>query len=125
MTQELDYKQLAGAMINEFAALGGQTGAGVRRKAVSSTPTSVYGHGPNGLFSYPGLSRPLFSAMVLPHLGLQSMLPVRWSNDMNPLYGIFTGVTATTGSEPTGVCDDPPTAGLSKLCQHSFVYGRR
>ena len=38
---------------------------------------------------------------------------------------IITGVTATSGSEPTGVCDDPPTAGLSKLCTHSFVFGRQ
>ena len=59
--------------------------------------------------------------MVLPRTGLQNLLPVRGSRFANPLYGLFTGVTATTGSEPTGVCDDPPTAGLSKLCEHSFV----
>lgn len=114
----IDYERLAMSMI---AALG-KAKAG--EKAVSSTPTTTYGHGPAGLFSYPGLSKPLFSAMVLPHMGLQSLLPTRPSMDANPLYGIFTGVTATTGSEPTGVCDDPPTVGLSKLCTQSFVYGR-
>lgn len=104
-----------------------QIGAGgaSRTKAVSSTPTTTYGHGPGGLFSNPALERPIFSAMVLPRTGLQNMLPVRGTRYANPLYGLFTGVTATTGSEPTGVCDDPPTAGLSKLCEHSFVYGRQ
>src|SRR3990167_315358 len=108
----IDYKQLAASMLTQF-------------KEVSSTPTTTYGHGNGGLFSYPGLEKPLFSAMVLPKIGLQSILPVRSSNSDNPIYGIFTGVTATTGSEPTGVCDDPPVAGLSKLCMHTFVWGRQ
>lgn len=90
----------------------------------SSTPNAVYGHGPGGLFSTPGMSRPLFSAMVLPRTGLASRLPAFATNEFNPLFGIFTGVTATSGSEPTGVCDDPPTVGLAKLCTHSFVFGR-
>ena len=103
-----------------------QIGAGATTtKAVSSTPTTTYGHGPGGLFSSPALERPIFSAMVLPRTGLQNLLPVRGTRFANPLYGLFTGVTATTGSEPTGVCDDPPVAGLSKLCEHSFVYGRQ
>lgn len=118
MESTIDYAALAAALMQ-------QMGGAQRTKAVSSTPTSYYGHGPGGLFSFPGLSRPVFSAMVLPRLGLQSILPVRPSMDANPLYGIFTGVTATTGSEPVGVCDDPPVAGLSKLCTHSFVFGRQ
>lgn len=116
MDPQIDYQKLVTAMIAQMA-----TG----QKAVSSTPTTTYGHGPAGLFSYPGLSRPVFSAMMLPRMGLQNVLPTRSSRDANPLYGIFTGVTATTGSEPTGVCDDPPTVGLSKLCTHSFVFGRQ
>ena len=114
---QIDYKQLAQMMLKEAA---------ITYKTVpSSTPSAVYGHGPLGLFSAPGLSQPLFSAMILPNMGLQSVLPVRPSRDMNPLFGIITGVTATSGSEPTGVCDDPPIVGTSKLCSHSFVYGRQ
>lgn len=97
---------------------------GTRTKAVGSTPTASYGHGNGGLFSYPGLSNNLFSAMLLPRLGIQSQLPVKWSLDTNPLYGIITGVTASSGDNPTGVCDDPPVTGLTKLCMHSFVFGR-
>lgn len=106
-------------------ALNAILGSQSVQKAVSSTPTFTYGHGPLGLFSQPGLSRDLFSAMVLPNAGLQAQLPVRASIESNPLYGIITGVTATTGSEPTGVCDDPPTAGLTKLCTRSVPFGRQ
>lgn len=103
---------------------GTGTEPGMRTKAVGSTPTATYPHGTGGLFSFPGLDRQLFSAMLLPAAGLQSRLPLMRSEYSNPLFGIITGVTATTGSEPTGVCDDPPVAGLTKLCTTSLVFGR-
>lgn len=112
----IDYKALASALLQE---------QGTRFKAVvPSTPTGTNSHGPGGLFSSFGLSKPLFSAMLLPQFGIASRLPVRFNNETNPLYGIITGVTSSTGSEPTGVCDDPPYAGVMKLCTHSFVFGR-
>ena len=118
MQPQIDYQTLAGALLAQFT--------GKREKTVpSSTPTTFYGHGPGGLFSGAGLSQQMFSAMVLPGLGLQSMLPARPSRDANPQYGLLTGVTASSGSEPTGVCDDPPSSGLAKLCTHSFVFGRQ
>ncbi len=117
--QPIDYQALAEALIRNSG------GAGVRMKGVSSTPTASYGHGgKGGLFSAPGMAKPLFSAMILPRTGLASRLPVKTSNETNPLYGIITGVTGSTGSEPTGVCDDPPVTGLTKLCTHQFVFGR-
>lgn len=117
---EIDYRALAQSLISEAGA-----GAGIRTKAVPSTPSATYAHGgKGGLFSAPGMSRPLFSAMVLPQHGLASRLPVRSSNETNPLFGIITGVTSSSGSEADGVCDDPPTSGLSKLCTHTFIFGR-
>lgn len=121
---EVDYKKVVAEIM---AQMGGS-----RQKAVSSTPTTIYGHGVTGpqpsgvagLFSYPGLERDITNAMVMPRLGLLDLLPSRTSIFDNPLYGIMTGVTASTGSEPTGVCDDPPVAGLMKLCTHQFVWGR-
>lgn len=107
--QAIDYQQLAMAL--------------VREKAVSSTATNVYAHGPGGLFSPLGLSKNIFNAMILPNLGLQQALQVRTTNEINPLYGIVTGTTATSGSQPTGQCDDPKTAGLMKLCTQSAVLG--
>lgn len=94
-------------------------------KAVpSSTPTANYAHGPGGILSHPALEQPLYSAVVTPWTGLQYILPVRGTTKTDPLYGIVTGVTATSGSEPTGVCDDPPTVGLAKICMQSYNLGR-
>ena len=122
---EIDYEKLANVLL-------ARQSAGVRGKAVGSTPTAIYGHGVTGpqpggtagLFTFPGLEPDIINAMVMPRLGLLDALPSRTSIYDNPLYGIMTGVTASTGSEATGVCDDPPTAGLMKLCMHAFVWGR-
>jgi len=124
MDAQIDYERLAMTLAKQMSAK--------TYKAVSSTPTTVYGHGVTGpqpggvagLFSYPGLEPNIVNAMVMPRLGLIDALPSRTSIYDNPLYGIMTGVTASSGSEPTGVCDDPPTAGLMKLCTHAFVFGR-
>lgn len=116
MNQMIDYQALASALI-------AQSG-GVATKAAGSSPTNAWGHGPGGLFSHPGLSQQVFNAMILPHLGLQARLPVRTSNETNPLFGIMTGVTATSGSNPTNVCDNFPSAGLMKLCMTSLSFGR-
>lgn len=122
VTENIEYAKLAQALLSQMSGNGrpnGWTG-----KAVSSTPTAIYPHGPGGLFSYPGLSQPLFSAMLLPAAGVQSRLPVIGTNETNPLFGIMTGVTASSGSEADGPCDDPPTAGNAKLCTTSYVFGR-
>lgn len=92
-------------------------------KAAGSTPNTNYAHGPGGLFSSPNLERPLYSAVVTPFSGLQYVLPVRGTTVTDPLDGIITGVTETTGDEASGLCDDPPTTGLSKLCMHSYALG--
>lgn len=123
---ELKELALAVAEIVNAANGGSRT-----RKAVSSTPSAYMGHGVSGpqpggiagLFTFPGLEPEIVNAMVMPRLGLLDLLPSRTSVFDNPLHGIMTGVTATTGSEPTGPCDDAPVAGLMKLCTHSFVWG--
>jgi hypothetical protein len=105
-------------------ATGLQAPPAIAGKAAGSTPGGSYGHGPGGLFGNPALERPLYSAVISqPFSGLQYVLPVRGTTVTDPLDGIITGVTATTGNNPSGVCDDPPTTGLIKLCQHSFPLG--
>lgn len=95
-------------------------------KAVpSSTPNANYAHGPGGLFSNPAVEQPLYSAIITPWLGLQYILPIRGTNRTDPLFEVLTGVTASTGSNPTGVCDDPPTAGLVKVCDAWYPLGRQ
>lgn len=106
----IDYRKLVQAILTQ--------------KETPSTPTATYGHGPGGAFSSFGLSKPVFGALILPYLGLGSLLPAYPSIDTNPLAGIMTGVTAPSGSNPTGVCDDCKTAGLMKLCASSVPFGR-
>lgn len=129
MEPTIDYQKLAMAMLAQQTM---QQYGGMARKAVSSTPTGTYGHGmignipggAAGLFSFPGLEPEIVNAMVMPKLGLLDLLPSRTTIYDEPLYGLMTGVTASTGSEASGVCDDPPVAGLMKLCVHKFLMGR-
>lgn len=111
-------------LVKGLAALGGDEGQTQVRKAVSSTPNYTYGYTPGGLFAVPGLSSGIFSALQLPITGLQARLPSVPSNELNPLMPILTGVTAPTGSNPNGVCDDPKTVGLAQLCTHTAPFGR-
>ena len=96
---------------------------GTTTKTPSGSPSAIYAHGQGGLLSPAGLRRGLANAMILPALGLMDALPKRTSRESNPLLGIVTGVTATTGDEPADRCSDPPVAGLAKLCTHSFTFG--
>ena len=111
MPEGIDYDKLVEALLT-------------KNKAAGTTPTASYGHGPGGAFSSLGLSKPVFSALILPYMGLGGMLPGVPSMDTNPLRGIMTGVTAASGSNPTGVCDDCKTAGRMKLCTQSVPFGR-
>src|SRR5512135_2211757 len=106
---DIDYKQLAQELVATF-------------KAPSGTPGNVQAHGAGGLLSPFGLSREIVNAMMLPGTGLINLLPLEMSNEQSPLLGILTGVTATSGSEASNRCDDPPSAGLLKLCTHSYVW---
>ena len=119
------YQKMMAAVQNRF---GGVANQGYRPQMVTkeagSTPTTTYGHGPGGVFSFPGLDQQVFNAMMLPHTGLQALLPWRLTNTTDPVYSIVTGVTAHTGSNPTNECDDPPVAGMMKLCMHSAPLGR-
>lgn len=92
-------------------------------RAVSSTPNAQLGQGAAGLFSYPGLEPNVVNAASMPQLGLLDLLPSRTANVLNPLYGIVTGVTDTTGAEPTGPCDDLPQAGLMQMCTTAAWWG--
>lgn len=118
MDANFNYEAFAKAMLREMQVTT------QKHTTPTGTPTGVMGHGIGGLFSHFALEKPIFSAMQLPLAGLQSILPTVPNVTANPLHGIFTGVTDTTGSEPYGKCDDPPYAGLSKLCMHQSVFGR-
>lgn len=121
--QTIDVNALSQALV--MLAAQGQT-----TKAVSAAPrTSGYAHGSFGLMSAPGMSRDVINAMILPHLGLMRYIPSHPSTDELPLYSIITGQTAASGTfngtNAQGVCGDPPTAGLLKLCAQVYRFGRQ
>lgn len=98
---------------------------GIAQKGLSATtPLAISPHGPGGLLSTPGLEPGIMNAMVMPLSGLEARLEVRTSNAMNPIYGILTGQTASTGSEPTAACATPTQVGNLKLCQQTYAFGR-
>lgn len=92
-------------------------------KATSMPPVGPYMHGPNGLWSYPGLERPVISTRVRPR-GLAGAIPSRANNSMNPLYPYLTGFLDVTGNNPNATCDDCPTPGPLKNCFQTSVFGR-
>jgi len=117
---------MAQAQAMALAMLSAQTS----QKAVSAAPrTSGYAHGAAGLMSAPGMTREVINAMILPHLGLLKIIPSRPSVEDFAFYGILTGQTAATGTfggtNSAGVCGDPPTAGLLKLCTQMYRFGRQ
>lgn len=106
------------------AALGPRlTAGGPQYRATPGTPSLPYYTGPNSLFGVAGLEREIFSTRIQP-IGLADRLPVQMTNMMYPLFPYFTGFLPSTGAEPNGVCDDPPTAGASTNCIQSAQFGR-
>jgi hypothetical protein len=114
MTQQVSPEVLAVAQALTTAFKAGDAG----------TPNTTFAHGPGGVLSSP-MNQRIINAMVLPKLGLQSRIPVRGTVDLNPLKGVFTGVTEGTGSNPEAVCDTWPRGGNLKMAQFTYPFARR
>jgi hypothetical protein len=114
MTQQVSPEVLAVAQAMMQAFKAGDAG----------TPNNTFAHGPGGVLSSP-MNQRIINAMVLPKLGLQSRIPVRGTVDLNPLLGVFTGVTDGSGSNPSAVCDTWPKGGNLKMAQFTFPFARR
>jgi hypothetical protein len=100
--------------------------AAVRVKASGSNP-GIGPTGPGGLFNIPG-TNPNITSTYIPPTGIEGFLEqaghVRTSMYTNPVFGIITGQTASTGTEPTSGCDENvPTAGNLKMCYQSWPFG--
>lgn len=89
----------------------------------TGTPSTPYYHGPGGLFGVAGIERDVFSTRLQPR-GLASQLPAAGTNMMSPLFAYITGFQDVSGSNPTGVCDDPQIAGSAKNCLQTAQFGR-
>ncbi len=102
-------------MMNAMAAIGYKD---------AGTTAGAQLHGPAGLLATPGLNKQIMNAMILPR-GLAGRLPVRPSIDTNEIFGILTGLTASTGNEPTADCTDWPLVGQFKLCRQQTPFGQQ
>lgn len=114
-------EQLAPIIDRQKAARYGVT---FKHDTPSTTPNAnQYSHGPGGVLSFPGVDQRVFNVTMGPY-SILSQMPAVPSTDTNPTYYTVTGVQDDTGSEPDGVCDDAPTAGLMKACMTTSVFGR-
>jgi hypothetical protein len=100
--------------------------AAERLKASGSNP-GIAPTGPNGLFVTPGLEPDIPSTYIPPKTiegFLEANGHVRTSVYTNPIFGIITGQTASTGEEPTEPCDENVRVpGNLKLCQQTWRLG--
>jgi hypothetical protein len=78
-------------------------------KTVATSNTAQQLHGVNGLMSGQGLERDVITAHVRPR-GIATVLPIFPTVNEDPRFPAITGVTATTGVEPTVPCEDAPTS---------------
>ena len=86
--------------------------ANVQQKAQTvGAPIGPYLHGPGGLFSVLGLSKPIISTHTQIVESVAGKLPVQLSPDIIPLAGYITGFVRSDQQEKDGVCDNPPVAG--------------
>lgn len=99
-------------------------GLSLTEKAVSSTPSPYFVHGPTGILSMPGQRADVINAMILP-VGIAGRLPFRLSRDNSPVFPILTGQTVSTGTEPVAACDDAPQPGNLKICNQTWGFGRQ
>lgn len=81
-------------------------------------------HGPGGLLATPGLNKQIVNAMIMPR-GLSGRLPVRPSIDTNEIFAILTGLTTSSGSEPTTACASWPVVGQFKACRQQHPFGQQ
>lgn len=108
-----------------LAALGSHQGA---KHNATGTATTTYGHGQDatgaGVFTYPGVNRDVFSAIVGAEPGLWGFLPKYPSRETNPVFLSLLGVLADSGSERSENCGACKVAGLSKSCKLTSVFGK-
>lgn len=96
----------------------------------SGTAQGLYAHGDMGLpgttptiFGFSGVEQDFFSTRIQP-MGIAGMLPAIGTIRTHPLFGYITSFGDSTGSNPTGICDDPKTAGAVSTCLQTAQFGR-
>lgn len=95
------------------------------QKTATGSPSGPYLHGPGGIFGVRGLSRDVVSTFTQITGSLGELLPIKSSNETNPLAAYITGFLRSDTQEKNGICDDPEEAGQMKTCIQTTVFGRK
>lgn len=95
-----------------------------RIKEAGTTPSGVRSHGATGTFSNYGVNPDIINATPQIVTGLAAVLRRRLSVLTNEVFEILTGVTASTGNEPTTACADATQPGNLKVCNQTWPFGR-
>lgn len=98
-----------------------ENGEGLKTKTPANFSTATPLHGDGGIWAVNGLERDVITAHVRPY-GIASQIPLLPSVDEDPRFGILTGYTADSGSQPTYACQDAPT-GYVKGCTLTSRFG--
>jgi hypothetical protein len=116
------------ALIDREARRQAQAMLASREKASGTTSTLVPPHGPNALFNTPGLGRGIVNAVIQPLAGFYGYLEARGhvhtTRYVNPVFGMLTGQTASTGTEPTANCAPGRVPGNLKICKQVWPFGQ-
>jgi len=117
----MDQNQLMQLLASALAPY--QKELGQKHTYPTGTPSTPYTHGPGGLFGVAGIERDLIHTRVRGR-GLAWRLPSMASVYTDPLYAYITGFQDSTGSNPTGPCDDGKIVGSMKSCLQTAQFGR-
>lgn len=120
--QQLSLDDLIGALT--VLQQKGKISKETKKKAltVAGFSTATMLGQPGGIFQVAGMERDVFSTHMVPE-GIASFLPSYPATRDDPRYGLLTGFTATSGSEPTNPCDDAPK-GFVKSGTLTAQWGR-
>jgi hypothetical protein len=116
---QTDAQRLAAAFMDAL----GQYAQPIQKE--TGNPEGYYVHGPGGMFGVRGLSQSIISTHTHVLGSLGEVIPIRPSNDMNPLFGYITGWLRSDQQEKNGICDDPLAVGGFKTCIQTTVFGRK
>lgn len=126
----------AAALLDLLEPESGNKAIGFKHDLSPAAGVPPYGHGAGGLFSQPGQDVNMFSAVMLPEMGLLDALPLMPAGSAapddfggydSPFYTTITGVTKgaveTFSNQPNAICDPAPEGGLMKICTLTAPYG--
>jgi hypothetical protein len=129
MAIEINGKEFSEAELAVLAKAG-VLSVGAKNDPASTTATGNPLHGTNqaglgnvyGTFSYPGVRPEMWSALPRARSFLRLASLEAAAND-NERIEVLTGQTADAGTNATGFCGNPPSAGNLKVAQQLYTWG--